>query len=413
MVRTGDNLRIFLFWMHLTVGVTAMTALFIMSVTGVLLTYERQMVDWYETRDFRAPPPSPDAARLQPGEILAAVRAVEPDTVPSSITLRADPTAPAMVSIERRRIFVNSYTGHVWGEAGEGLRPFFRSVTDWHRWLGAGGEGRSLGGMIAAASNLATLFIIVSGFYLWWPRNWSWQAVRNRTWFRRGLSGKARNFNWHNVIGFWCSVPLFIIVFGGVIFSYSWANRLLYRSFGEEPPVRSGRSVGPRNSSKAAAASGQATERGRHGRGRSDTAPVDNNDDDFHVDLGRVNELWARAEQQVEGWQTIRVRLPTGPDAPLAFVIDQGTGGQPQKQSTLTLDMKTGAVVDWVPFAGLNPGRQVRRFLRFAHTGEAWGLPGQTIAGIVSVAGCFMVWTGLTLVWRRFLSGTGVNLTVD
>ncbi len=395
--------------MHLTVGVVAMVAIFTMSVTGVLLTYERQMVDWYETRDFRAPLPSPDTPRLRPGEIVAAIRAVEPDTIPSSVTLRAEPNAPAMVSIERRRIFVNPYTGHVWGEAGEGLRPFFRSVTNWHRSLSTGGEGHSLGGMIVATSNLVTLFIIISGLYLWWPRKLSWPSLRNRTWFRRGLYGKARDINWHNVFGFWCAIPLFIIVFSGVIFSYSWANRALYRSFGEEPPVRRGRSVGPRNSGKAAATSGNAAARARRGGDRREGAL----DDDYQLDLDPVNALWARAEKQVEGWQTIRVHLPTGPDDPVSFVIDQGTGGQPQKQSTLALDIKTGTVVDWVPFSSLNPGRQVRRFLRFAHTGEAWGLVGQTIAGVVSVFACFMVWTGLTLVWRRFFSGSGVNLTVD
>jgi len=36
-----------------------------------------------------------------------------------------------------------------------------------------------------------TGILIVSGFYLWWPRNWRGKALRNATWFRRGLSPKA------------------------------------------------------------------------------------------------------------------------------------------------------------------------------------------------------------------------------
>lgn len=161
------KLRTFLFWMHLTAGVAAMVAIFIMSLTGVLLTYERQMVRWYDTRHYRAAPPSPNTPHLSPIDLAAAVRTVEPDAVATSVTLRADPMAPATVSVERRQLFVNPYTGRVWGEAEEGLRPFFRTVMGWHRSLGIGGERRSVGRAIASAGNLVTLFIILSGFCLW------------------------------------------------------------------------------------------------------------------------------------------------------------------------------------------------------------------------------------------------------
>ena len=40
--------------------------------------------------------------------------------------------------------------------------------------------------------------------------------------------------------------------------------------------------------------------------------------------------------------------------------------------------------------------------MRFAHTGEVLGIPGQTIAGVVSAGGAVLVWTGFALAWRRF-----------
>jgi hypothetical protein len=40
--------------------------------------------------------------------------------------------------------------------------------------------------------------------------------------------------------------------------------------------------------------------------------------------------------------------------------------------------------------------------LRFAHTGEVAGIVGQTVAGLVSAGGAFLVWTGLALAFRRF-----------
>ena len=103
-------------------------------------------------------------------------------------------------------------------------------------------------------------------------------------------------------------------------------------------------------------------------------------------------------------WRTISLRMPTSDKAPLVFTIDQGSGGQPQKRGTLTLDRATGAVVKWETFASNSPGRRVRTMLRFAHTGEVLGLPGQTIAGIASAGGAVLVYTGLALSLRRFVA---------
>jgi uncharacterized iron-regulated membrane protein len=88
----------------------------------------------------------------------------------------------------------------------------------------------------------------------------------------------------------------------------------------------------------------------------------------------------------------------------LVFTIDEGTGGQPQKRATLTLNRATAEVVRWEPFASLSPGRQIRSWLRFAHTGEVYGLVGQTIAGLVSLGASVLVYTGLLLAFRRLLA---------
>jgi uncharacterized iron-regulated membrane protein len=88
-------------------------------------------------------------------------------------------------------------------------------------------------------------------------------------------------------------------------------------------------------------------------------------------------------------------------DAPITFTIDRGTGGQPDKRSTLILDRKTGDVVRWETFADQNLGRRLRSLARFTHTGEAFGLIGQTVAGLASFAGAMLVWTGTALAIRR------------
>lgn len=59
-------------------------------------------------------------------------------------------------------------------------------------------------------------------------------------------------------------------------------------------------------------------------------------------------------------------------------------------------------IVDWQRWLGVEgEGRAAARAL---HTGEAFGFAGQTVAGLASLGGCFLVWTGLAMAWRRFRS---------
>ncbi|HYP28934.1 MAG TPA: PepSY-associated TM helix domain-containing protein [Blastocatellia bacterium] len=365
--------RKIIFWCHLPVGVFVGLVVLLMSVTGVLLTYERQITLWADTRGYHAAP-AQGAARLPIEALLARVKEAEPDAQLSALTLRSDPSAPAAVGLTGgRTLFVNPYTGGVMGEGSRRVRSFFRTVTDLHRWLGVQGEGRATGRAITGACNLGFLFLVVSGFYLWWPRKWSWSQVKSVLWFKSGLPGKARDFNWHNVIGFWSAIPLFVVVLSAVVISYPWASNLVYRLSGEQPPA-------PRQ----AAPPGEPA------------APV------VEVPLSGLDNLWARAEQQVPGWQIMSLRLAGAADAPAVFTIDQGDGGQPHKRAQLTLDRASGEVVRWEPFSSYTPGRQLRSLLRFAHTGEAAGIAGQTVAGLVSAGGAVLVWTGLALTWRRF-----------
>jgi len=370
--------RKLLFWCHLVTGVIAGIVVLIMSVTGVLLMYEKQITYWADTRNYQAEPAA-GAARLPIETLIAKASESQSNATPASITLRSDPSAPAAFGFAAgRTLFVNPYTGEIWGEGSPGVRDFFHVMTDWHRWLGAHGENRAVARAITGACNLGFLFLVVSGFYLWWPKKWNWASIRSVIWFKRGLPGKARDFNWHNVIGFWSVAPLFIVVLSAVVISYTWAGNLVYRMVGETPPAPRGSGPPP------GAQAGQRESR------------------QANASLDGLDPLWSRAEQQISDWQIISLRMPASADAPLVFTIDQGSGGQPQKRGQLTLDRATGEIRLWEPFSSYTTGRKLRSILRFAHTGEVAGIIGQTIAGVASAGSAVLVWTGIALAWRRF-----------
>jgi uncharacterized iron-regulated membrane protein len=247
-------------------------------------------------------------------------------------------------------------------------------MTAWHRTLGATGEHRALGKAITGVANLGFLFLAVSGLYLWFPRNWSRRAFMSVLTFRRGLSAKARDFNWHNVIGFWSVAPLAIIVASGVVISYGWAGALVYRAAGETPPAP--QRAAPTTPRAAPAA---------------DTA----------ISLDGIDALLAHASAKMPGWRTITFTLPRPSAKTVAFSLDAGMGGQPQARATLTFNRASGSETKFEEFSSLSPGRRLRSILRFAHTGEVLGVVGQTIAGLLSLGAVVLAYTGIMLALRR------------
>jgi len=233
-----------LFWSHLLAGVTAGTVIFIMSFTGVLLMYEPQISE-YSERSARWVVPSPDARRLSYDELIAKVRAANPDARPAVIMVKSDPTASVAVNLGRdNTIFVNPYNGEILG-GQSATHDFMRDVVDWHRWLGTEGEGRATARAITGACNLAFFWLAVTGVYLWWPHSWQWRGLKMSLLISTRLRGKARDWNWHNVIGFWSSTVLVVLTLTAAVMSYPWANELLYTLTGSEPPRRVENPAGP------------------------------------------------------------------------------------------------------------------------------------------------------------------------
>lgn len=361
------SVRPLVFWLHLLVGVTADTVIGFMSVTGVLLAFEPQITEWLE-RDRRNVVPPPGASRLPVEALVARAREARPDLRPSVVTLRADPTAALVVSFGRDggALFIDPYRGTVLG-AFSRVHDLLHEVVEWHRWLGS----REIGRPITGAANLGFLGLIVLGVFLWWPRRWTRAAVRQVTVFDPRLRGRARDYNWHNVIGVWCAPVLLLLTLTAVVMSYQWANDLLYRLTGSEPPPPAAGRVRDDRPAERRAAAG-------------------------------LDVLWARAERQVPGWALISLRVPARPDGPVTFVIQEPVGWHPFPRSQLTLDPITAEVVRWEPFADQTLGRRLRSWVRPLHTGEAAGLAGQSVALVASGGAAVLAWTGLALAWRRF-----------
>lgn len=364
--------RKIIFWMHLVSALCAGIVIFIMSVTGALLAFERQVIEFSE-RNVRYVPAPAGAQKLPPQQIVDGLKIARPDAKPSSMAITDDPSAAWTIGLGRDGfVFVDPYTGSITGEGNKTVRSAMSELRNWHRYVALSGDQRSIGKALTGTANLVFLFLAVSGLYIWLPRMLTWKLVRPVIWFRGGLHGKARNFNWHNTIGFWSSLFLIIFTLTATVISFQWASNLLYILTGDEvPPAQ-------------AQGGGQAPQ-----------------PDQPYVYPTNLDTLWPVAESRTPGPKSVSLRLPIERNSAV-FTIDEGIYWNIFGRSTLTVDASTAAVTKWEPYGERNAAQQLRSWFRFTHTGEIGGIVGQIIGFFACVGGAFLVWTGFSLAFRRF-----------
>jgi uncharacterized iron-regulated membrane protein len=366
-------LRRAVFWVHLATGLLVGAIVAVMSLTGVLLAFEQQITGWADRRVVG--PLAATGERLPPSALAAAAAAAVPDAAPSRLEVFADPRRPAEVRFGRSRtLLVDPRSGRPLGAGAAVVREGFDVVTAVHRWLGGEGTWRALGRGITGAANLAFGLLIVSGLYLWVPPLLNRRRVRNVAWFRRGLSGRARDFNWHHVFGLWLAVPLLLVVLSGVVISYPWAGALLARLAGDAPPQPGGGRAAESTAAPAA-------------------APA--------FDPAALDAGWRSVAAREDGWTSLRLDLPEAGDAAADLTVQHGGRGRPDLRRRVRLDLADGEVLEVTTLADESRGRRIRSWLRWIHTGEAGGLAGQGVAALASAGGMLLTWTGWALAWRR------------
>ena len=432
-------LRKIIFWLHLLCGVIAGVVIGVMSFTGAALAFQKEISLWADRDVLRVAPPTTDAKRLPVAELLRKVRDERPDTRVSALFVDKDPTVAVVLNTGDRGgatvpgaasglLYINPYTGEIREGHATEVQTFFRTMNAWHRWLGVEGTHRNLARGATGACNVAFLGLALTGLYLWWPRSWTRGTVRAVALFNFRLRGKARDFNWHNVIGLWSAPVLIVLTATAVPMSYRWANDALYRLTGSELPasgVPAGGNAAPvqvptpaegakplgydalistvQNQSphweQIALRFGGPGGRGGAGAPRGSSPAREGAGGALAPAAASAKE--GRPDSNPPAGAEPARAAPRGPQ-PVTITLKESNRWPRTATTTLSLDPYTGAVLKREGFADLSAGRRLRTWTRFLHTGEAIGGIGQFIAGLASLGGVALMYTGLALAWRRF-----------
>lgn len=348
--------RVF-FWSHFALGLVAALFIFVMSVTGALLSFESQATNWARNAAITAPS---DAEPLGLAGLIAAAEA-QGAAPGQTLTIASDPSNAAQLAKSRRDVvWLNPYDGSALEDPA--VAGFFGWVEGVHRWFSLAGGRSAIGGWLMQAGNLVFAVILLTGIVIWWPRKWKWSFLRRQIGFQKGLpTRQARYFNWHHVLAFWSLVPLLAVVLSGVLISYSWASGPVYALFGT---AQSAEQAVVRDATEVQAGGGE--------------MPLD--------------QLAALAVEGLNDWKRLSITLPGPQDETVDFVADRGNGVAPYAKDTIRVT-RDGSSVEVLLPAPTNP----RFFVRFLHTGEVFGMTGQLLAGLASVAAAVLVYTGVFL----------------
>lgn len=364
-----STIRKALFWCHLAVGLVAGGIVFLLCLTGAVLSFELQIIDRAE-RTPRVAVPETQSALLPPEKIVEAVGSTTNEKI-QTIEWFADPQRPVRVQTDQRKtILLNGYTGEVLGAGAVGLREFMRWNTTLHTNLTTGPVGH----LFVAWGNVGFVFLCLSGLWIWWPRVWRWSALRHALTPRFDVAGKTRDWNWHNAFGIWALLPLLFIATTGVVLSFRAADQW-WRGFGGTAVL--GPAAAPFHPSPP------------------DTAPSK---------VAAWPDWLHSVQERHPGWRSISVfnRGLPNKDGVIPLRVNGGTFRQARKNVDVKVDPRLGQIVEERTWSTLDGSNRARSIARLGHSGEFFGSVGQFVALLACLAGMLLVYTGVALSWRRF-----------
>jgi uncharacterized iron-regulated membrane protein len=199
-------LRRALFQVHLWTGIGIGLYVLLMSVSGTVLIFRRQLAKEFsqETHIVAGP-----GARMTVDELKRVAKEDYPEYEATRIYERKNLDEPVEILLERgpkklQRLF-NPYTG---ADLGDPLRPGFRFIlwlADLHDNLLHGKAGLRWN----AAGAIFTILLCLSGLIIWWPGIKHWRSSLIVGW-----KDNPKGLNWvlHSALGFWSLA--FIVMWG-------------------------------------------------------------------------------------------------------------------------------------------------------------------------------------------------------
>lgn len=360
--------------LHLWLGLASSLIVFIVAVTGCVYVFEKEIRS-VVYRDRLYVPPVDAPPRPLP-ELWATAQAALGEEFPirnveipgprdrsyvfSALRYTDDAWTWYGEEVYSYHVYLNPYDGTVL-KVEDTKFEFFNLVV-WMHWSLL--LSTRIGQPIVGTATLVFVAMLLTGLFLWWPRNRA--ALKAR--LKVSWQAKWKRLNWdlHSVPGFYAMLLALLIALTGLVWAFHWFEDATYF-------VATGGDSHP-----------------EYPRVVSDTSRTGE-----PAPLGRVV---SRTRAEYPGFHAMTLTIPEEPRDPMTVYVRL----DPQahfRYAWLQLDRYTGDVLTRESFDTLDRGEKLRTLNYDLHTGSVLGLPGKVLAFLASLVCASLPVTGF-LIWR-------------
>lgn len=351
---------------HLWLGLSSGLVVLLLGITGCILAFELEIRSF--TEPFRN-------VKTENRPVLppASLKAIAEKHLASKIALGIEYPGEGKAAVAAyydeshyELVFMNPYSGELLKHKNMNT-DFFRIILDGHFYLWL---PHNIGQPVAASATLVFLLMMITGLVLWWPKNKA--ARKQRFSIRWNVRWRRKNYDLHNVLGFYMTWVAIFLAITGLVFGFQWfAKSVYFISSGGEKMVE-------------------------HQHPVSDTTRQKQVTD-------MADRLWQQHAAAVKKDESIGVYFAALASDPVEIVVNHRPGTY-YNSDFFHYDQYSGkklkAEGSWDgKFSEAKLADKIARMNYDIHVGAVLGLPGKLLAFFASLIAASLPVTGF-LIWR-------------
>ncbi|RXJ94255.1 sulfite reductase [Arcobacter sp. AHV-9/2010] len=366
----------FWFQLHWLLGIVFGLTLFIVGISGAILSYEKEILRFINKDTYSVKIPS-DKQILTTKEILEEYQSLNKDAKINSISFSSDKSESVVLNLadpnnrKDKNIFINPYTAEVLPDIKG--KDFFQFFFVLHRWLAFEGEARTIGKNIVAITTIVCLILTIGGLVVYWPRI----KTNFLNSFTFSFKHKKRAFvsTMHSAVGMWV-IPFFLLLcLTGLYWSYDWYRSAIFTVMQVEQAKR--------------AASSQQTK-------------IDKKEDIKAVSFDNHQKVVDIFNQNVsKDYKNARLSLTPNKDGLYTITYLYADATHFKESNSIQIDISKLAVVKESKFEDKKLNEQLMSSMLPLHSGEYFGWIGQFLMFLASSLMALFVITGYMLYYDR------------
>lgn len=375
---------------HFYAGLLIAPVLVFLAVTGSIYLFDEEIDDALHAELYEV---EPRAAAVGPSEQVRAALRAHPGSSVETFRAAPSPGHTSRVGLldEGRAVtaFVDPHDGSVVGSLATDDK-LTEVVRDLHEKFLAGRPGNWV--VEAAASWMIVL--VLTGLYLWWPRDGS---LRGTLVPRLGRGGRTFWRDLHAVTGAWLAVLLLFQGLAALAWTDVWGDTVKSvaasagAGFPEGDPFNR-----PGSTPESSVPTGDVAEEGLPWAAETLPLPASRVPGGAARPLTLADVAEIAVAHDVPAGHTIH--LPEGGTGVYTVTV---SGDRPQENATLHVDQYSGEVLADLRFGDYGVVAQAITVGIMIHQGDYFGWPNKVLILGIALGLIFMVATAATMWWRR------------